>query len=793
MEHFFPGESPLIQKISFNKLLEKYEGQLELGHEHQRQRARAVLAAQEPYPLLRDGFTDPSVLIEHEELVRFILADSFSDLLTENEIKTASAPFSNITFNGSARFRRIIEAAGPDFRLRIRNMPEGLGYILQGIVILGFYYGFKVDFKRPLFYDIPDSQGVMRHYRLLYNADFIELIPTEKARHLDTKDLHELMENFEDHRLWKEKIPPGSFISKGFVISNMFDVTAEHSISQIKSTLIEGTSDLESDAVDNFQETFRSLFNLKNIRVGFTGYNDQTRELFKLVEKDMNSFLLNQAEKNSCVEILQCPKAYRKLMEERAYVALPNLEQTVAAAPGLFPYQLLYDQGIRSAILAPIAHQGKLLGVMELASDHPYELNTFNATKLDDVIPFIASAIKRSMEERENRIDAVIQKECTTVHPSVYWKFREEANHFLNRQSNEERPAFRDIVFGEVYPLFGQVDIKQSSAERNSAIQKDLLIQLSEASLVVNAAQKRMQLPIHGEMLHRIGEFILDVKDTLYTYAEQKVYDFLRDEVDPLFGHFLELGDPELVEAVNRYRSQVDTETGTYYDHRKNYDQSVFTINSELASVIDQSQEQAQRMFPHYFERYKTDGVEHNLFIGQSITPHTPYHESYLGNLRIWQLQVICEMDRRHQQIKPMLPVPMEVASLVLVYSTPLAIRFRMDEKRFDVDGTYNARYEIIKKRIDKSYIKGTNERLTQKGKLSIVYSQKSDEREYLRYLSYLKKLGYVSDQIEVLELDGLQGVNGLKSIRAGIVYDPVRPQHEPLSLEELLRDIQAQ
>jgi hypothetical protein len=40
-----------------------------------------------------------------------------------------------------------------------------------------------------------------------------------------------------------------------------------------------------------------------------------------------------------------------------------------------------------------------------------------------------------------------------------------------------------------------------------------------------------------------------------------------------------------------------------------------------------------------------------------------------------------------------------------------------MDEKRFDVDGTYNARYEVVKKRIDKANIKGTKERITQKRK----------------------------------------------------------------------------
>jgi hypothetical protein len=47
-----------------------------------------------------------------------------------------------------------------------------------------------------------------------------------------------------------------------------------------------------------------------------------------------------------------------------------------------------------------------------------------------------------------------------------------------------------------------------------------------------------------------------------------------------------------------------------------------------------------------------------------------------------------------------------------------------MDEKRFDVDGTYNARYEVVKKRIDKANIKGTKERITQKRKSPLCIPQ---------------------------------------------------------------------
>jgi hypothetical protein len=34
-----------------------------------------------------------------------------------------------------------------------------------------------------------------------------------------------------------------------------------------------------------------------------------------------------------------------------------------------------------------------------------------------------------------------------------------------------------------------------------------------------------------------------------------------------------------------------------------------------MATVLDKEQTEAQKIFPHYFERFKTDGVEHNLYI----------------------------------------------------------------------------------------------------------------------------------------------------------------------------------
>jgi hypothetical protein len=108
----------------------------------------------------------------------------------------------------------------------------------------------------------------------------------------------------------------------------------------------------------------------------------------------------------------------------------------------------------------------------------------------------------------------------------------------------------------------------------------------------------------------------------------------------------------------------------------------------------------------------------------------------------------------------------------VLVHASPLTIHFSTESKQFEVEGSYNIRYEIIKKRIDKATVKGTNERLTQPGQLAVIYTQDKESEEYTRYLEYLREKGFLHGEVESLELDDLQGVHGLRALRAPIVLD---------------------
>jgi len=783
-------ESPLILKVSFNKLLNQYEDLIKADNDFIATNARRVLKIAEQNPVLRDGFSDLAVFKTYGKEIEGILQDSFSPILTKNEIKTASVPFHNLIFNSSERFKSILKTAGEDFELQIKNMPTDQRYIIACTIILNACYGYNLNFKRPFFYEIPDSEGVMRYYKILYNADFTEIVPKENAPKITIEDYEDLLDNFDNIDLWKEKFPLNSYEFKGFVISNIFDVTDDQSISNVKSTLIGEDRRKDESFMEDFHEIFRSLLGLKDIRVGFSIYNEEEDSFERVYDVGIDSYLLNKNTSLKCSEAI-CSMSYKALLKDKKFYTVSDVDKFFKLSKGKAPqYKTLKDQGIKSAILAPIANEDGLMGILEIVSDKPKVLNSINANKLVDVMPFIVSAVEQSKNDEANLIDAIIQKECTSIHPSVHWVFEKEAKNFIKDQLNGKEPSFNKIAFENIYPLYGQIDIKGSSDARNWATQQDLSLQLNSIKSIIEEAFQIENLPIYEQYLYQINDFLEALNTHFQVDSEQQIAAFIKQDISPVLEHLLSI--KSLKPQLESYFNSIDDKVDVLYNHRKNYDNTIALINKEMAALLDKKQEEAQAMYPHYFERFKTDGVEHNMYIGESITKEDNFNPIYLYNLRLWQLQVMCEMENAFYLMQSSFPVKLDVASMILVFNQSLSISFRMDEKHFDVDGTYNARYEIVKKRVDKAYIKGTTERVTQKGKISIIYSQKQDEIEYLRYVKFLQSKKYLDDDVEIVELQDLQAVTGLKAIRASVLYHKEKDDKAFYTYEDLMKEIKA-
>lgn len=772
-------DNPFQIKLSFHKVI----GQLEEKAAND-EGARKLLDDVNAHPELKDGITDISQIKDNESLISRLLTDLFPPLLTYNEIKAVSIPYQGLIFNQTERFRNILKAAGISFEINIRDFTDHQFYIGSCCMILNMFYGTDLDFSKPLFYDIPTADGIIKHYRILYNADFLEVIPTEKAIKLTERDIKLLIDNYDNLELWKKMFPAGSWILKGFALVSLFDATTENAVAILKTSLLSDAAEPEMQSI--IDSAFRSIFRIPDLRVGFTAF-DRAEGKFsnRIFGKKIRSFLLTDKDEGECHAILS-KASYQNLMNEHEYYAVSNVAEYSANDPLNLKAAQLRAQDIGSIILAPLIKDDALMGILELVSSKVNVLNSVNARRLDIVMPFLVETIDHRIREYQNKIEAVIQKNYTNMHPSVNWKFRREAKNYIYDLNLGLAYNLKEIAFKDVYPLYGEVDIKNSSITRNLSVKNDLKNQLNDLVILLEQLDLGRAIENSGRYLLGLKMLIDELSSGVKADTEQNILHYLEINIYPLFSKV----KGSFRDDIEAYFERANPLTGDFYTNRRNYEKTLALVNEKLITILDERQTEIQKHFPHYFERFKTDGVELNLYIGSSIAPDKKFDIADLERLRLWQLLVIAEMEIEQHRLKHILPYRLGVTSLILVFSAPIAIRFRMDEKHFDIDGAYNIRYEVIKKRIDKAYIKGTHERITAEGTITIVYSKTEEEAEYSRYIRILQQAGILTYKVEHLDVEDLQAVSGLKALRVGVAYETSKFLSQDFSYEGLYNEL---
>lgn len=781
---------PFKTEIDFSKVLAYYRKYTEKEYEQHpyHQVATDIVQELEKYPELLSGFSDLSLLQTHKEQIDLILDPLFPEALQTNEIKAAGMPFSFVSFKRTSRFDQIMEDAGEGFELMppdAEKTPDMI-YIHACTMILELAYGYKMNLKRPFRFEIPDKHGKMRHYRVVFNADFFSFAPTEAAPKITDEDYQQLIDSYDNIEVWKEKFPPNSYLFSGFGIMTLFDVTTDATISAIRDTLLRRGDTM----IGEVQQHLREFYDIEDLQIGFSVFelDPQSSELVR-VKKSLS--LVLEPDIDVSGTNFFCEGVHKRVFKQAQSAAISNVEEYGKQTGKNGLYKRLKGKGLKSILLVPIkALKEHEVALLEIASPRAFELNSINEYRLKDIVPAFKTVMERASEDHENELEAIIQQHYTSIHPTVKWRFHEAAEKYHVATDHQQKNLKLDeIVFPNLNPLYGQADIKESSVARNEAIKEDLMTQLSLAADVLRKASKSQHLPIYDALVYRIEQYANSVDEGLRAGEELEILDFLGREIYPVFNHIRSV-DKKLTKAVVAYEGRVNGELGVIYEKRKAYENSVTLLNDRLSRFLEMKQEEAQRMFPHYFEKYKTDGVEYNMYIGQSLVKNLKYEPMHLSNLRLWQLQMMLEMENVAHAARDQMEHDLQIASLILVHSNPLAIRFRMEEKQFDVDGTYNIRYEIIKKRIDKAHIKGTDERLTVPGKIAIVYSQDKDAREYLNYIAFLQSRKVIG-KVENLELEDLQGVSGLKALRVEVIYQDDFSEEAAVSLDELMQAVE--
>jgi hypothetical protein len=685
----------------------------------------------------------------------------------ETECFACVAPFSLEPFFTSPTFKKFFLETNGNIKTR-RNIDQAKfdqGRAVQAyLFILEKYYDIKQSINLPIIYIVKDPvTGLDRHYQFHFDFRFVEVIASQTPKKPSPEERQFILENISQPLALRDLIPPDNFTLSGLTAVQAVEVTQSQVVSALERELIDQDSIATSAGFMRLEERLKTLFGKPDLLAGITALQHDRLLLMNAgCCADKNCFFGDSVDL-PLDAFKGTPFEAAQYSEE--IISIPDLAAETRRIPRK---EEILAEGVRSILIAPLHYRGRLLGTFALKSPRPHDFMASDTFQLAQLQPLFSLAVKNALDDLEYQVQAIIKERCTAIHPSVEWRFHQVAHDFLMGQQAGQKTEIEPIVFKNVYPVYGATDVRGSTNERNRAIQEDLRAHLSLAREVVVRAAAITPLPILNELKTRIGSLDNRLATGLGSGDEYQVVTFLSRDVESIFDDIKYLG-PEVAQAIDDYNAGVDPDLGTVYQSRRKFEASVSKLNDRLASYLDWEGANLQASFPHYFERHRTDGVDYTIYLGAALMEDGRFNRLYLKNSRLWQIMVACGLAWHNERLKSELEFPLETAHLILVQDSPLSIRFRYDEKRFDVDGAYDIRHEIVRSRLDKAVVKGSGERLTQPGRVAVVYSQSAERIEIIRHLDYLRGEGFLSDDLERLELEEMPGVQGLKALRVGI------------------------
>ncbi|MCB2226276.1 MAG: GAF domain-containing protein [Desulfarculaceae bacterium] len=755
--------------LSLEPLIDYLQEKLDSGRWPDNPVGGDLLARLDATPELRGHIRDLSVLEEHQSLLLRLMSLLFPPAAYDTEAFCAVVPFVLTPFLFSDPYRDLFLAPGEGWEVR-RNVDQETWVTGRAIkaylFILNQFYGLEQKLEFPLALIVADqATGLERHFAISLDFRFVKVEAVGEPIELDDAKCEFIKRHIDQPDKLAEVLPPDRFRLAGFTTLKATEVTAFETISALSRDLIDQETVVTQAGFERLQGRLRTLFRRSELMASLAAIH-QDQVLLLNVGCQLESDCLFNGSRHEPIENFK-GTLFEELIASDQVVVVPD----VTTHPGMQELGFEYaEHGIRSLMIAPLFYQGACIGSLEVGLPGVDQFTPTDAALMTQLQPLFTVAVQNSLEDLDKRIQTVIKQQCTAVHPSVEWRFKQAAFRLLEDQRSGDGAEMEPIVFHDVHPLYATSDIRGSSNERNRAIAQDLDRHLELGLAVVRAAGGAHPLPILAELAGRIERRRERLAAGMSSSDETGVPRFLKAELESVFDELGEQG-PEAAQAIEAYRREVDPRLGTVYQARRRFEQSVSILNERLASYLDREEEVMQASLPHYYERHRTDGVDYIIYLGAALNPDGRFSRLYMSNFRLWQLIITCGLAWHTRELQDSLAVPLETAHLVLVQQSPMSIRFRYDEKRFDVDGAYDVRHEIIRSRLDKATIAG-GERLTQPGMIALVYSQAEEAREMRRHIEHLQSEGFLLSKVETHNLEDLPGVQGLKALRVGIDLD---------------------
>lgn len=612
---------------------------------------------------------------------------------------------------------------------------------------------------------VDDVTGLEKYYRINIDLSFVDVNVIGELPAIDRLKVRDEFSKTLNLDVVRSLLPLDKIQLKGFSILTVHDITTQQTYENIKNIIIKG-----GEIPDSYDHVIRSLKTL-------AGSSDVEFSLLPFLK--LNGKVIFNYPNNNASPLLyllkssRLPKEGIEMLVDQ-FIGKPEIlhynkgesGETNGSEPFLYG---LKGVGIENYALFPVFHNKEIVGALEVFTRKKGVLDDRILSKVYSANTLLAQLLKDEIVEFTAKLNEIIKEKFTSLQPAVQWKFNDMAWEYLqNLQGGNPKSQIGDIKFENVYPLYGAVDIRNSTVERNNAASQDIIVHLELLEKTLVQLKGLINIGILDEMIFNCRQWYGKIEEEFIDHFQIRFNEFLDRDITGILEYFKE-NSKESHAIIEDYEEAIHPVRGKVHKNRNALEVSVQLINSGINDYLESSLRELQGSYPCYCEKFRSDGVEYDIYIGQSIAPDKSFNEVYLKNIRLWQLTSMAEMTQITHNLLDRMERRLLTTQLIFINASPIDISFRTDERRFDVEGAYNIRYHIIKKRIDKVTIRDTGERLTQPGKIALVYFGWKEINEYVGYIHYLQKNGILLDDLEELELGELQGVKGLRALRVGV------------------------
>ena len=732
--------------------------------------------------VLQNPIDDLSVLSNFQELIELIKITHLSQVKSDGSLYSLGMPdFKKCKidyFGYSDEFRTFFQDKGKHLVLKPDLAQEEFQRNFYKDILRKVYKVKDLDERMEVMMHLVDESTTARQYhKVVRRHQFVEIRVKEELPALQQEWIDYALGVISSHDKLKTPMPFQAFTLEGFLIFSIIEDTEEMALATLNESITQIHITDERTTFQKIRRATISLVGNNQIKVGFLPflkvnglyvYHDIFTTISLVFGKlkahfnqgELDLIFRNMVNRSSA----SCNNVMASLNNEM-YQFDDDCDEQIHFK------SILSKEGLNSLIFIPVWHKNELLGVVELGSEDPESINPVVLRRLETALPYYREYFMHKANSFSDYMKSFIMQRYTAIQDSVSWKFNEQVWHTLKDiKSDRNTLATPAVIFEDLLPFYGAIDFRNSTLKQFEAIHADYKAQLEFLE----------QLPVQNDLTAE-DETVANFTQKI-VYWRNRIKENVPIDEEADLRHFLEKESLNTVKQLAKnnqldesiaenYDVAVSTKDGAFHLFHNKYEESLQQLNSILKELLYRAEEDLQKRVPHYFEKFQTDGLEYNLYAGKSIRPLVEFPMNAQETIISWQMDIMLEMALAAYNNKHRLTVPLETTQLILVHENKVDISYRIDERHFDVQGSYSIRYEVVKKRIDKVHLYNSTERLTQPGTIAIVYTHANSISTYLKKIDDLIEREYLLPGVAYLDLEQLQGIGNLKAIRVKINF----------------------